>query len=46
MEHGFAQKQAIQSLLVEAGYRKIETLTDLAGLDRVTLGQCPDQAEW
>ena len=39
MEHGFAQKQAIQGLLIDAGYRKIETLMDLAGLDRVTFGQ-------
>ncbi len=39
MEHGFAQKQAIQGLLFDAGYQKVTTLMDLAGLDRVTLGQ-------
>lgn len=36
LEHGFAQGPAIQQLLAKAGFSKIETLTDLAGLARVT----------
>ncbi len=38
-EHGFEQAQTIQSILLELGYREIETFQDLAGLDRVTIAK-------
>ena len=37
LEHGCDQGQATRALLEEAGFLKIETVKDLAGLDRVTL---------
>lgn len=39
LEHGYDQGEAVRALLAENGYRAIETLQDLAGLDRVTLGR-------
>lgn len=39
MEHGYNQKNAVQQILAQYGWQNIETLTDLAGLDRVTIGQ-------
>ena len=41
LEHGFDQGEAVRVLLRQAGMQQIETLPDLAGLDRVTLGQMP-----
>ncbi|MCP2041029.1 release factor glutamine methyltransferase [Neisseria sp. HSC-16F19] len=38
LEHGYNQGAAVRALLAEYGYAEIETLQDLAGLDRVTLG--------
>ncbi len=38
-EHGFNQAQAVQALLSSAGFSAIETIQDLGGNDRVTLGQ-------
>jgi release factor glutamine methyltransferase len=38
LEHGYQQKSAIQSLLLQYGYSGLQTLTDLGGNDRVTLG--------
>lgn len=38
LEHGYNQGTAVRALLAEYGYAEIETLPDLAGLDRVTLG--------
>lgn len=37
LEHGFEQGPAIQALLAKAGFSKIKTLKDLAGLPRVTI---------
>lgn len=39
IEHGFQQKQAVAKILDEAGYRHIECVQDLAGLDRLTKAQ-------
>jgi len=38
-EHGFEQGDACRKLLLELGYSDIETVKDLAGLDRVTWGK-------
>ena len=38
LEHGYQQKSAIQSLLLQYGYSGVRTLTDLGGNDRVTIG--------
>ncbi|MBN7822015.1 peptide chain release factor N(5)-glutamine methyltransferase [Bowmanella yangjiangensis] len=42
LEHGHAQGQAVRDLMQQAGFMGSNTLKDLAGLDRVTLGQWPD----
>lgn len=42
-EHGFDQGTACRARLARAGFAHIQTLPDLAGLDRVTLGQAPAQ---
>lgn len=39
LEHGADQGRAVHALFVEAGYERIETRRDLAGLDRFTLGR-------
>jgi release factor glutamine methyltransferase len=36
LEHGYDQGAAVRALLAGAGFRDVETLPDLAGLDRVT----------
>jgi len=41
LEHGYDQGPAVRDLLRQAGLQQVETLADLAGLDRVTLGQMP-----
>jgi release factor glutamine methyltransferase len=38
-EHGFDQGEICRNLLERAGFGQIKTLPDLAGLERVTLGQ-------
>lgn len=38
-EHGYAQGEAVRALLRAAGYTAVETLSDLRGLERVTLGR-------
>lgn len=38
VEHGFAQGQAVRDLLAKVGFANIQTHTDLAGHERVTLG--------
>ncbi|MCF6226185.1 MAG: peptide chain release factor N(5)-glutamine methyltransferase [Xanthomonadales bacterium] len=38
-EHGFDQADQVQCMLLAAGMDNIETLQDLEGLDRVTIGQ-------
>ncbi|MCO6508800.1 MAG: peptide chain release factor N(5)-glutamine methyltransferase [Snodgrassella sp.] len=39
LEHGFDQGEAVRDMLAQHGFSQIHTLPDLAGLDRVTLGQ-------
>ncbi|ULJ60135.1 peptide chain release factor N(5)-glutamine methyltransferase [Wielerella bovis] len=39
LEHGYDQATAVQHILRENGFVDVQTLPDLAGLDRVTLGQ-------
>ena len=39
LEHGYPQGSAIRSLFKAAGYCEVETIQDLAGLDRITLGK-------
>ncbi|WMY92558.1 peptide chain release factor N(5)-glutamine methyltransferase [Snodgrassella communis] len=39
LEHGFDQGEAVRDMLAQHGFNQIYTLPDLAGLDRVTLGQ-------
>jgi release factor glutamine methyltransferase len=41
VEHGCEQGSAVRTLFDAAGFRRIETHQDLAGLDRVTLGHAP-----
>ncbi len=41
VEHGADQGAAVRDLFGQAGLRGVETLRDLAGLDRVTLGLKP-----
>lgn len=38
IEHGWQQKDAVQQLFAQSGMIEIETVTDLAGHSRVTLG--------
>ncbi|TCP10979.1 [protein release factor]-glutamine N5-methyltransferase [Crenobacter luteus] len=41
VEHGYDQAGAVRALFAAAGLARVETLVDLAGLDRITLGQRP-----
>jgi release factor glutamine methyltransferase len=41
LEHGYDQGAAVRQLLQLAGLQAVETLVDLAGLDRISLGQMP-----
>lgn len=41
LEHGFDQGHAVRALLQQCQFTHIHTLPDLAGLDRVSLGQWP-----
>ncbi|MBV8049110.1 MAG: peptide chain release factor N(5)-glutamine methyltransferase [Paludibacterium sp.] len=41
VEHGYDQGEAMRALLAAQGFVEVETLPDLAGLDRVTLGRRP-----
>lgn len=43
-EHGYDQGEAVRNILSQYKFRKIQTLADLAGLDRVTLGQINSEA--
>ena len=38
MEHGFDQQEAVQTLLKQNGFSDVQTITDLAGLPRISLG--------
>ena len=39
LEHGFEQGAAVRALLQGAGFDKVETRADIAGMDRITGGQ-------
>ena len=39
LEHGFDQARPVRELLIECGFRAIETHRDPAGLDRVSIGE-------
>ncbi|WP_287881372.1 peptide chain release factor N(5)-glutamine methyltransferase [Aquitalea sp.] len=41
LEHGYDQGAAVRQLLRQAGLQAVATRADLAGLDRVSLGQMP-----
>ena len=41
LEHGYNQGLAAREILMENGFVEVNTLPDLAGLDRITLGQWP-----
>ncbi len=41
LEHGFDQGQAVREVLLKHGYQHVETHKDLAGLERISLGQWP-----
>ena len=38
-EHGYEQASDVQTLLKRLGYRNVESVRDLSGHERVTLGQ-------
>jgi release factor glutamine methyltransferase len=44
LEHGFDQDGAVRALLADAGFERVETRADLAGLPRTTGGQWPGRA--
>ncbi|MEO5863025.1 MAG: peptide chain release factor N(5)-glutamine methyltransferase [Burkholderiales bacterium] len=41
LEHGYDQSEACSKLMYSAGFVGVETHRDLAGIDRVTIGQRP-----
>jgi release factor glutamine methyltransferase len=38
LEHGFSQGEAVRALLRQAGFDRIATRTDLAGMERISGG--------
>lgn len=38
LEHGFEQAKAVRQIFTDKGYVKVQTIVDLAGLERATLG--------
>lgn len=42
LEHGCEQGSAVRDRLIQAGLSEVTTLTDLQGLDRISLGRPPD----
>ena len=41
LEHGYDQAKAVRRLFLRAGYLAIESRTDLADVERVTMGTSP-----
>lgn len=39
VEHGYQQGEAVQDIFIAAGFEQVETLKDLQGHDRVTVGK-------
>ena len=46
LEHGWHQGQQVRELLTAAGLEAVETVVDLEGRDRVTLGRRPGVSIW
>lgn len=44
LEHGYDQAEAVQVLLRQAGFVEVFSERDLAGIGRVTGGQCPSRS--
>ncbi|WP_461535819.1 peptide chain release factor N(5)-glutamine methyltransferase [Spongorhabdus nitratireducens] len=42
LEHGYDQGEAVRNIMQASGFQQVMTRQDLAGHDRVTLGQRPD----
>lgn len=42
LEHGYNQASKVADLLKQAGFKETRHCQDLAGIDRVTMGQMPD----
>ncbi len=42
LEHGHDQAATVRQLFLAAGYLSVQSRTDLSGVERVTLGRCPD----
>ncbi|MEX1057099.1 MAG: peptide chain release factor N(5)-glutamine methyltransferase, partial [Natronospirillum sp.] len=42
-EHGFEQAEDVALLLIDAGFAQVDTLRDMGGRPRVTLGQWPQR---
>lgn len=40
-EHGYDQAMDCRQLLLQAGFEQVQSIADLAGIERVTLGQIP-----
>lgn len=43
LEHGYDQGEPVHALMRQHGYRKVETLHDMAGHPRVTMGEWPGE---
>jgi len=41
LEHGYNQAEPVQQLMAEVGLVEVQTVKDLGGNDRVTLGKNP-----
>lgn len=46
LEHGWHQGQEVRELLAAAGLEAVQTVVDLEGRDRVSLGRRPGQSIW
>lgn len=46
IEHGWHQGAEVRELLIAGGLEAVETVADLEGRDRVTLGRRPGQSIW
>ena len=46
LEHGWDQGPAVRALLDAAGLEQVQTVVDLEGRDRVSLGRRPGRSLW
>lgn len=46
LEHGWDQGEAVRALLLAGGLEEVETVADLEGRDRVSLGRRPGTSIW